>query len=170
MKKHASVLFLILFSVNCIVHAQDSEATFKKAEQKYNAHEYPAAIALYTQAIKEDPSKKKFYVRRGFCFSLTSDFDSAIEDYSKVIEMDPKYKWAYVSRGSARNKIAAYKDAIRDFDMAIQLDPKDGEAYNNRGFAKKGIGDMEGACQDWTKARKLGVDECKIILENNHCK
>ena len=51
-----------------------------------------------------------------------------------------------------------------------KLTQKEPEAYNNRGFTKKLSGDLQGACADWNISKKLGNDEAKVILKNNHCK
>ena len=98
------------------------------------------------------------------------EYKGAIEDYSRVIELDPKHKWAYLSRGAAKNKLNEFKEAMIDFTKVLELDPKDQEAYNNRGFSKKGLDDQAGACADWNKSKKMGNEEAKIILKNNHCK
>ena len=164
-------IFTVLFCFFLLpLFSQTAESYFKEAEQKYSSQNYKEAILLYSKAIKLDPEKVNYYLRRGFCHDVLKDYDSAIEDYSQVIRIDPKQKWAYNSRGSAKNKINAFKDALKDFDAAIALDSKDCEAYNNRGFAKKMLGDKDGACADWNKSKKMGNEEAKIILKNNHCK
>jgi tetratricopeptide (TPR) repeat protein len=110
------------------------------------------------------------YLRRGFCRSVLQQYDEAVKDYSHVIEKHPKHPFAYLSRGSAYNKKEEFKTAIIDFDRVLNMEPKNQEAYNNRGWAKNGLGLYKEACKDWKTSRKLGNEEAKIILKNNHCK
>ena len=93
-----------------------------------------------------------------------------MSDYTQVIKIDPQHKWAYISRGSARNRLGDYAMAMEDFNKALEIDPKEPEAYNNRGFTKKLTGDNAGACEDWNFSKRLGNNEAKIILKNNHCR
>ena len=152
--------------------AQDSTATeyFNKGEFYYRNFDYNNAIVYYDKALALDPDMVNAYLQRGFCKNITKNFKGAIADFTSVINMNPDHRWAYISRGSARNKTEEFNLAIDDFNKALELDPTDQEAYNNRGFAKKMLGDKKGACDDWNKSRKLGNDEAKIILKNNHCK
>ncbi len=71
---------------------------------------------------------------------------------------------------AALNKQKKYKEAMADYDRVLSLDPKNTEAYNNRGWCKKWLTDTDGACADWNTSKRLGSEEAKIILKNNHCK
>ena len=165
----------ILILITLIAFAQErnsakSNEHFIKGQQLFANVKYREAIDAFTKAIREDSTNTNAWIRRGFCKGLLKDFDGEMADYSKVIEIDPDHKWAYISRGSAYNRLGKYKEAFKDFDRALEIDPNEPEAYNNRGFTKKMTGDMEGACKDWNVSKKLGNDEAKVILKNNHCK
>ncbi len=153
-----------------VLNAQDVEAVFNKAENLFASGEYQAASKLYTEVLASDPENMNGYLRRGFCFSVMEQYHKAIEDFSVVIEKHPKHPFAYLSRGSAYNKLEEFRTALIDFERVLNIDPKDQEAYNNRGWAKNGLGLYDEACKDWKKSRKLGNEEAKIILKNNHCK
>ncbi|MBK7084699.1 MAG: tetratricopeptide repeat protein [Flavobacteriales bacterium] len=91
--------------------------------------------------LKQDPEHLNAYLQRGFCQSLTKQYEKAIADFSAVIARKPDHLWAYTSRGSAYTKLQRYDKAIMDFDLVIGLDPKNEEAFNNRGWARKASGD-----------------------------
>lgn len=163
------VLLLFVFQ-SVLIHAQDAESHFKKAELLYSNDEIVDAIKEYTKAIEIDPTHMNSYLRRGFAYNMMENYEESVKDFSKVIEINPKHIWAYISRGSCYNKLKKYKEALDDFNKAISIDPENQEAYNNRGWAKKFLDDTDGACEDWNKSKKLGNGEAKIILKNNHCK
>lgn len=165
-------LSLILFSVYFTTSgfSQDAQSVFNKAENLFANGNYEQASDLYTQVIEADATNMNAYLRRGFCQSVLQNYQNAVDDYSKVIEKHSKHPFAYLSRGSAYNKLEEWKLALADFDMVLNIDPKNQEAYNNRGWAKNGLGLFKEACKDWKTSRKLGNEEAKIILKNNHCK
>lgn len=164
-------LLTLLIAVSMLsVAAQDTDAIFNKAENLFASNNYEPASKLYTQVLSADPDNMNGYLRRGFCFSIMQQYDKAVADFSVVIEQHPRHPFAYISRGSAYNKLEKFQTALIDFDHALNIDPKDQEAYNNRGWSKNGLGLFKEACKDWKKSRKLGNEEAKIILKNNHCK
>ncbi len=167
------IAILILGFVGCtIVSAQDSTAAdyFKKGDYYYRNFDYTPAVENFDKALKLDPGNINALLERGFSRNILKDYTGAISDFTEVLKLNPDHRWAYISRGSSRNKTGDYVLAIDDFNKALELDPTDQEAYNNRGFSKKMSGDKEGACEDWNKSKKLGNEEAKIILKNNHCK
>ncbi len=165
------IILFLLFSFSA--SAQDKKLSagfFNKGLISFNNVRYKEAIALFTKAIEADTMNFDAWIKRGFVRSIDGDFAGELSDYTHVIEKDSLHKWAYISRGAAKNRTGDYQSAIIDLNKAIEIDKNDPESYNNRGFAKKALGDLEGACDDWNKSRKLGNDEAKIILKNNHCK
>ncbi len=149
---------------------QDTEAVFNRAENLFASEKYGEASKLYAQVVSSDPKNMNAYLRRGFCFSILKQYEKAVADFTVVIDLHPNHPFAYISRGSAYNKLEKFQTALIDFDRALNIDPKDQEAYNNRGWAKNGLGLYKEACKDWKTSRKLGNEEARIILKNNHCK
>lgn len=164
------LIFLLFLFPATFSFAQNAETLFNKAEAEFTNGKYEAAAALYTKVIAADPENVNAYLRRGFCYSVQQKYEQAIADFSHVIERHDNHPFAYISRGSAYNKIEDWQSALIDFDKALSLDPDNQEAYNNRGWAKVGLGLEKEACADWKKSKKLGNQEAKLILKNNHCK
>lgn len=149
---------------------KETEAFFREGEKAYNSGAYVKAIGFFTQVIERDKENLNAYLQRGFCHNLVRQYEEAVQDFTAVIARKGDHLWAYTSRGSAYNRLNKFDLALRDFDTVISMDPKNLEAYQNRGWAKKGLGDLNGACKDWRQSKKLGNDEAKIILANNHCR
>ena len=165
------LMVFVLIGISVIQsYGQNAEAIFNKAENLFASGNYKEASELYTKVISAEPDNMNAYLRRGFCNSVLQKYDQSIKDFSHVIEKHSKHPFAYLSRGSAYNKIEDFKSALIDFDKVLSIDPKNQEAYNNRGWAKNGLGLYKEACTDWKTSRKLGNEEAKIILKNNHCK
>ena len=162
------VFSAVLFSLSGF--SQNAEGTFNKAEDLFANGMYQEASELYSKVIAADAENVNAYLRRGFCNSVLQNYDGAIEDFSFVIDKHSKHPFAYLSRGSAYNKKEEFKTALIDFERVLNIDPKNQEAYNNRGWAKSGLGLFKEACKDWKTSKKLGNEEAKIILKNNHCK
>ena len=164
------VVILSIFFMHAVYAQENGEQLFKKGMERQQHGEYEQAVQCYDKALAADSLMVKAYLQRGFCKVALKDYQGAIGDYTKLLSCDPKHTWAWISRGSARNKLGDFQSAISDFNKALELDPQNQEAYNNRGFSKKGMGDEQGACEDWRQSRKMGNEEAKIILKNNHCK
>lgn len=166
-----SIVWVLMLFLVAETNAQaDVESIFNQAENLIGSGEYKQASALYTKVIAQDPENLNAYLRRGFCHSVMKEYDAAIADFGVVIDKHGRDPYSFISRGSAYNKLEKYETAMVDFDKALGLDPENQEAYNNRGWAKNGLGLYKEACEDWKTSKKLGNEEAKIILKNNHCK
>jgi tetratricopeptide (TPR) repeat protein len=164
------VIILLMTCVVMQVSGQNTDPLFDKAESLFMEGQYQEAVALYSKVIGSDADNMNAYLRRGFCYSVLKEYDRSIADFTVVIEKHPNHPFAYISRGSAYNKMEEFKTAMVDFDKALSIDPKNQEAYNNRGWAKNGLKLFKEACEDWNTSKKLGNEEAKLILKNNHCK
>ena len=70
-----------------------------KGYAKEREGQYAQAIALYNQAIKQNPKDPEAYFRRGNVNLLRHEYDGAIEDFSKTILSKPKNSSAFINRG-----------------------------------------------------------------------
>lgn len=168
MNNTISMVFFLFLTFQA--HGQNTDALFNQAEDLFANGMYDEANVIYSKVISADPENMNAYLRRGFCNSVMSRYDKAIEDFSTVIDKHSDHPFAYISRGSAYNKLNDFQAGLADFDRALNLDPKNQEAYNNRGWSKNGMGLFDEACKDWNTSKKLGNEEAKLILKNNHCK
>jgi tetratricopeptide (TPR) repeat protein len=150
--------------------APSDQALFNEGQRAYAGGSYAEAIDLFTQALQVDPGDLNAYLQRGFCHSLSGQYDLAIADFTSVIDRKKDHIWAYISRGSAYKKAGKLDLALKDFDAVLQMDPRNEEAFNNRGWTYKALGNTQAACADWQASKKMGNDEAKVILRNNHCK
>src|SRR5687768_10144362 len=135
--------------------AEDRVARWKRAEALQDAGEYDAAIALYTELIRERPHSV-LYRGRGQTFSGHGDFDNAIADFTKAVELDPLDTEAYTDRGHAYLFKQEWEAAKRDYDKVIDLlSPTLSSAFAGRGRAAEKLGSTVEHLRDLELAARL---------------
>lgn len=164
--------FAILAAV-AIISAQpsvDQRATqiFNKAIEQYNARQYDAAIANYTEYLKLKPNSSAAYFNRGLALYNKSQaspseplYRQAAADFSKAIELKPTDAEYWTSRGSVYTRLMSVdyarslEQAIADFTQAIKLNPNFASAYRERGVVYEQSNQMAKALPDLNTAIRL---------------
>jgi|GEM_PF-978014 len=123
-----------------------------------NAGNSQKAIAMFTTAIKLNPSYEVFYLFRGNAYGEAGDNQQAIKDLTKALKLNPKYPNAYVSRGNAYARLQNYQQAVKDYSMAIKLNPKHEDAYSYRGVAYGALAKEKQALEDFSRAIKINPE------------
>ncbi|TDZ22462.1 Serine/threonine-protein phosphatase T [Colletotrichum orbiculare MAFF 240422] len=118
---------------------EKATALKNQGNKAFAAHDWPAAINFYTQAIELNDKEPAFFTNRAQANLKSEAYGYAIADCSKAIELNPKFVKAYFRRGLAHTAILRPKDALGDFRECIRLDPNNKDA-------------------------KLKLDECKKIV------
>lgn len=81
------------------------------------------AIALYTEALRLEPTNKTALMRRARRYRQTEQYSQAIADYNHVIELSPRYIVAYSLLGLTYYLGKDYDDAIKQYKLALAIDP-----------------------------------------------
>jgi tetratricopeptide (TPR) repeat protein len=121
--------------------------------------DYDRAIVDCDQAIRLDPSPKKFNSRAA-AYYFKHDYDHAIADYSEAIRLDPKFVDPIHNRGLAYAAKGDLDRAIADYNEAIRLDPRDFTALCGRGVARRRNGDTSGGDADIAEAKTINANTC----------
>lgn len=114
-------------------YAPEFVSLSKQALELSRKFDNEAAIKLYDEAIKLNPTVAQVYFNRGVSKSNHLDFEGAIKDYDKAIELNPEYMQAYGNRGNAK---------INQFTSKGNLDPSPEQTKS--------------ACEDFHKSVSLG--------------
>jgi small glutamine-rich tetratricopeptide repeat-containing protein alpha len=89
---------------------------------KMSSKEYPAAIALYTQAIalNETPI---YLSNRAAAYSQQGNHQLAVQDATRAIDLDPKYTKAYSRLGHAFFGLGKYAEAVKAYENGLVVEP-----------------------------------------------
>lgn len=150
--------------------ATDQRATelFNKAIQQYEARQYDAAIANYTEYLKIKPNSSSAYFNRGLALYNKAQaspseplYRQAVADFSKAIEIKPNDAAFWSARGSAYARLIVVDfersrtQAIADLTQAIKLDPKLASAYRERAIVYEETNQNAKALPDLNTAIRL---------------
>ena len=127
-----------------------AEKVFKQGEERARDGDIPAAILLYSKAIK-DIEKPEYFYGRGNAYYELKNYQNAISDYTKAILLNPSNVNAYFNRGVVYFEQQNYPKAINDFTQILRLQPEHAEAYYKRGLVYYKSQDYLKAIQDYTQ-------------------
>ncbi|CAL0328096.1 unnamed protein product [Lupinus luteus] len=93
----------------------------------FKSGKYLKAAALYTQAIKKDPSNPTLYSNRAAAFLQLDKLSKALDDAEMTIKLKPEWEKGYFRKGSILEAMKRYDDALAAFQIALQYNPKSQE-------------------------------------------
>jgi tetratricopeptide (TPR) repeat protein len=157
---------LSLKAIDTAIGLQSDDLTSinQKAIVLIKLKQYPKAIAIYDEIVRQQPEGYAYY-NRAKAKSEIGNHQAAIVDYDRAIDLNPKFGEAYYNRGRAKTALRQREAAIADYNRAIDLNPKDNQAYNNRGLEKSNSGDNIGAIADFD--RVIALDPKDAQAYNN---
>jgi len=91
-----SWLFWGLTSFMVSLHAQSGTAAFKEGEQYRRNKQYELALQKYEEAIRIEPTKYVYYVRKGDVLVQLKRPNEAIDAYRKALELNPGADIVYI--------------------------------------------------------------------------
>ncbi|CAK7327110.1 unnamed protein product [Dovyalis caffra] len=98
-----------------------------KGNEYYKAGNYLKAAALYTQAIKLDPSNPTLYSNRAAAFLQLVKLNKALADAETTITLNPQWEKGYFRKGCILEAMERYDDALATFQIALQYNPQSTE-------------------------------------------
>ncbi|KAK4587408.1 hypothetical protein RGQ29_024210 [Quercus rubra] len=98
-----------------------------KGNEFFKAGNYLKAAALYTQAIKLDPSNPTLYSNRAAAFLQLVKLNKALADAETTIKLKPQWEKGYFRKGCILEAMEQYDDALAAFQTALQYNPQSSE-------------------------------------------
>ncbi|KAB5537876.1 hypothetical protein DKX38_015409 [Salix brachista] len=98
-----------------------------KGNEFFKAGNYLKAAALYTQAIKLDPSNPTLYSNRAAAFLQLVKLNKALVDAETTIKLNPQWEKGYFRKGCVLEGMERYDDALATFQIALQHNPQSTE-------------------------------------------
>ncbi|XP_058106106.1 uncharacterized protein LOC131249376 isoform X3 [Magnolia sinica] len=106
----------------------ESAASLKdEGNELFKAGNYLKAAALYTQAIKKDPSNPTLYSNRSAAFLHLVKLNKALVDAETTITLNPQWEKGYFRKGCVLEAMERYDDAVAAFQSALQHNPQSSE-------------------------------------------
>ncbi|XP_023743034.1 uncharacterized protein LOC111891191 [Lactuca sativa] len=93
----------------------------------FKAGNYLKAAAIYTQAIKKDPSNPTLYSNRAAAFLNLVKLQKALTDAETTISLNPSWEKGYFRKGCVLEAMERYDDALEAFRIASQHNPQSTE-------------------------------------------
>jgi tetratricopeptide (TPR) repeat protein len=132
-----------------------STSFIQSGKTKFEAKDYPGALADYTSAIQLNSDSTEAYIRRAEVHVMMKKYDKAITDYNKAMKINPDtVKFLYL-RGQAYLASANYKMAFSDLSAVVRKDPNNYDAYMQRGAACEGLENFRSAAYDYSEAIRI---------------
>ncbi len=114
--KYLGVTFLL---GSCtLLWAQSGRAAFLEGEQYRKSKQYEAALQKYEEAIRLEPTKATYYVRKGEVLAHLNRPQEALQAYQKALELNPGLTPVYVRIAQVHIKSKNYGAAIDALNQA----------------------------------------------------
>ncbi|KAJ8765840.1 hypothetical protein K2173_015800 [Erythroxylum novogranatense] len=98
-----------------------------KGNDFFKAGNFLKAAALYTQAIKLDPSNPTLYSNRAAAFLQLVKLNKALADAETTITLNPQWEKGYFRKGCVLEAMEQYDEALAAFQTALQYNPQSTE-------------------------------------------
>lgn len=115
---------LVLFDKALKINSRNSIALYNKGFTLENLNRFEEAVAVYsaTIAVKADD---KYYLRRGYCYFQTQQYEKALQDYNILIPKYPNSSDLLIKRAKIYIKLKQWPDVLKDFDSYLEKNPTD---------------------------------------------
>ncbi|XAR49069.1 hypothetical protein NMG60_11032115 [Bertholletia excelsa] len=105
-----------------------SELSLKdQGNEFFKSGNYLKAAALYTQAIKQDPSNATLYSNRAAAFLHLVKLNKSLADAETTITLNPSWEKGYFRKGCVLEAMERYDEALAAFQVALQYNPQSSE-------------------------------------------
>ena len=104
----------------------DADACNDLGVAHYESGDHASALAVFTEAIKQNPSHAAAISNRANCLKSQGKLREAEADYTRAIELDGSNPKAFINRGTLLKDQGLTVRAHRDLEKALSLDPTNG--------------------------------------------
>ncbi|KAG2728192.1 hypothetical protein I3760_01G194000 [Carya illinoinensis] len=132
-----------------------------KGNEFFKAGNYLKAAALYTQAIKLDPSNPTLYSNRAAAFLQLVKLNKALADAETTIALNPQWEKGYFRKGCILEAMEQYDDASAAFQTALQYNPQSSEVSRKIKRISQLMKDKKRAQE--VEKKRLNIDMAKHL-------
>lgn len=144
---------------------QSERSLRASAHRKAKQGDYTAAIALFDQLIRRNPTSAVDYNNRGLIHFQSGQHEKAIADYNKAIQLNPDLDSAYNNRANYYAANGQLAEALTDYELALDLNPGNIRTWINQAITFRELGLYDLALENFDMALILGCLEEHIYAE-----
>lgn len=127
-----------------------------RAQERQTAKDYPAALGLYDEALRLDPSAARLRCERSWILSQLGRHSEAYADAKRGFTDAREDSYCMERVVVATSQLRNHEETIAVATLVIDTDPGAGLAYAHRGWAREQLGQRDAAFQDYLASAKLG--------------
>ena len=90
-------------------------------DHAFRAGDHATAVALYTEALEEDPSNHAVYSNRSAAHCNLGRFEDALSDANRCIAIDAKFANGHVRKGRALEAIGQWREAVEAYRVGLNF-------------------------------------------------
>ncbi len=131
-------IFLLMFSVNKVAHAQSRSAY--EASRLYQKGDYEGAAKMFSSDIAKGKGSPKILHGLGSSYYRSGKYDEAAKIFSKMAEESESARDrfnGFYDLGNAKLAAGKFDEAIEAYDRALALNPDEEKSTFNRELAKR---------------------------------
>lgn len=136
-------------------HETPPPGLLDRARAALAGKDYPAAIPLFSEALKAEPNNVKALHERGTALYFLGDLDGALADFTAALKLAP------IDAKLSNDRAVVHADkgddlqALADYDAALAKDAANAEARSNRGVLLAIRHELDRALEDCNAALQM---------------
>ncbi|KAI8595491.1 hypothetical protein EDD21DRAFT_448584 [Dissophora ornata] len=103
-----------------------------QANQEYKVGNYAAAVDLYSQAIKLEPSNATYYGNRSAALMMIKRYSDAAKDCQAAIRLDPTFVKGYLRGAKCQLQLGNVNESVRLYTKVLEMEPNNAQAIKER--------------------------------------
>ncbi|KAF9962800.1 hypothetical protein BGZ65_007892, partial [Modicella reniformis] len=103
-----------------------------QANQEYKTGNYAAAVDLYSQSIKLEPSNATYYGNRSAALMMVKKYSDAAKDCQMAVQLDPLFVKGYLRGAKCQLQLGNVNESLRLYTKVLDLEPNNAVAAKER--------------------------------------
>ncbi|KAF9435275.1 hypothetical protein BGZ76_006593 [Entomortierella beljakovae] len=143
----------------------NAEQIKAQANQEYKAGNYAAAVDLYSQSIKLEPSNATYYGNRSAALMMIKKYSEAAKDCQTAVQLDPSFVKGYLRGAKCQMQLGNISESLRLYTKVLELEPKNAQAIKEQAMVTHIQSQMD-QIQSYMSNKQfgLGANACDRLL------
>ncbi|KAF9104938.1 hypothetical protein BGX29_000995 [Mortierella sp. GBA35] len=103
-----------------------------EANQEYKLGNYAAAVDLYSQSIKLEPTNATYYGNRSAALMMIKKYSDAAKDCQTAVRLDPTFVKGYLRGAKCQLQLGNVSESIRLYTKVLELEPSNAQATKEK--------------------------------------